>query len=88
MQAAGDPGNVDIFGDLRCLRKDILLKGVASREWAARCKILTGFPPGTPIDLQQEHIGTIVEELAAWVRSLGGTPRGSIGPGEKGRHRT
>lgn len=88
LQAAGDSGNCDLFGDLRNLRNDIVHHdAIATSGNAGRCKILTHFGPGGQVFLATEDFVVIMDELAAWVESLGGTSQGRVHRDPEGRHK-
>lgn len=84
--AAGGSGASDLFGDLRLLRNDIVHHdAVATAKNAGKCKILARFETGEPIFLAAEDLVIIMDELASWVESLGGTSQGHIHRDRKSR---
>ena len=87
-QAAGNDGDCDLFGDLRHLRNDIVHHdSVAASGNAGKCKILTHFQPGDQVFLEPEDFVVIMDELAAWVESFGGTLQGRVHRDPEGRHK-
>jgi hypothetical protein len=61
-----DEIQADVFGDLRCIRHDILHHhGIASAEWSGRCRILRWFRPGSPVVIEAEHIAEFMR-LVPW----------------------
>src|SRR4051794_23056230 len=79
LQAAGNDGGCDLFGDLRHLRNDIVHHdSVATSGNAGKCKIVTHFQPDDQVFLEPEDVVAITDELAAWVESLGVTSQGRV----------
>jgi hypothetical protein len=48
---------VDVFGDLRLIRNDIIHNGgTASEKWSGKARVLKWFVPGHPITISAEHV--------------------------------
>ncbi|GAA4404955.1 hypothetical protein GCM10023168_18200 [Fodinibacter luteus] len=85
---AGDDGALDLFGDLRLLRNDIVHHdAISTAKNGARCKILNHFKAGALIYLSPEDFVQIMDELEEWVKRLGGTSHGRVVRDPEGRHR-
>jgi len=68
-----------VFGDLRCLRHDILHHGaVATEEWTGRCGVLRWFQAGQSIVIEAEHIAEFMS-LVPWDELENGTSVHSTG---------
>lgn len=53
---------VDVFGDLRRMRNDILHnRGVASDNWSGKCAVLRWFKPGDRIVITAKHIAEFIK---------------------------
>jgi hypothetical protein len=64
---------VDVFGDLRRIRHDIVHNGgTASATWSARCRLLRWFEAGHPLIITAKHVAEFMRQVP-WME-LGSAP--------------
>ena len=61
---------VDVIGDLRRIRNDVVHNAIASEEETGKCKVLRWFKPGEPMILGMRHVFDFLNQLGLMSTSL------------------